>query len=134
MIGGNMTDHRHVETVETNVSIIIMKVRNSSLLALLTSVFAYIMARCRPRNQSQIYGDFKRFQLPRGVHSHIVHTGYMSQGVKGGYFSSYAHKLIYEVLCSNFFQAQIFSVILFCFYFFGGEKMYVKVRIKIRCF
>ena len=134
MVGRNVTYHRHIEPVKAEVGIIVMEIRDSSLLALLASVFADIVACSGSGNQPQIYWNFQSLQLPGGVHGNIVHSCNMSQGVEGSKLHSYAHKFIYEILRRNFSQAQILSVIFFCFDFFYGKKMYVQARIKVRRF
>ena len=132
MIGCYVAYHRHVKSVKADIRIIVVEIRYSSFLALFATVFAYIVTEGRPRNQSQIYGNIKRLQLPCSVHGNIVNAADMPQSVKSSQLRSKAHELVYIIPCNDFSQPEILPVAALAFDFIGTYKMNIHRRVKSR--
>ena len=73
---------RHVEAVEADIGIVIVKIRNALFLALLAAVFADIVAGGRTRYEAEVDGNLEESELAGQMHGDIVDAGDVAQGVE----------------------------------------------------
>lgn len=77
-----MADQRHVEAVEADIGIVIVKIRNALFLALLAAVFADIVAGGRTRYEAEVDGNLEESELAGQMHGDVVDVGDVAQGVE----------------------------------------------------
>ena len=97
MVGCNVSYLRHTVLCHAVVCIVVMKVRDPSLLALAAAVFAYVMACSSGRCECDINRDARIAELPCHVCRDIMHSGNVSEGIEGRDLCSEAHEFIYEI-------------------------------------
>ena len=129
MVGRDVTDDRHLVAVETKVCIVIMEIRDTSLLVFPAAIFSDVMACRRTGNQCQIHRHPCIIKLSCRMHGHIVDPCHMTQGVKRRNVGTDAHELIQVQTLGHFAQFQILG----CKAFFGNfcrrQELHILCRV-----
>jgi len=134
VVGRDVPYCRHLKSVITEISIIVMKIRYPLFFCLLAAVLADIMAGRSTGYQSQIYGNPCRLKLSCHKHRDIMHSAYVAKCVERGDIHPYTHKFIYVSVFYQPVQLDVLLGIAFRFYLSIAEKLHGFSRIELQIF